>query len=212
MVTPPLSIPITGERFLETLGDGAIAIGRKALSPIYNALTIREPELTPTNRREAEMAVLSTGITGYLNEYIETQEEEQKTNDSVLNNLLIANSPEEYAEKFGKYFEDSQKKTTDPTLEYIVEGLKNGTFTDPIGGMGIPATNIESAAAIIATAVGTEVKNAINETMPSAISSGMGEVSIGAGNVTLNDGVLVGRILPRINAGLGKFAMRDLRE
>lgn len=201
-----------GERFLETLGDGAIGIGRKALSPIYNALTIQDPELMPTNRREAEMAALSTGNTWYLEEYMKTQEEEQQTNDSVLNNLLIANSPEEYAEKFGKYFEDSQKKTTDPTLEHIIEGLKNGTFTDPMGGMGIPASNIESAAAIIATAVGTEVKNAITETMPSAISSGMGEVSIGAGNVTLNDGVLVGRILPRINAGLGKFAMRDLRE
>jgi len=49
------------------------------------------------------------------------------------------------------------------------------------------------------------------KTIEKAVKDGMSGVTITTGSVTLNDGVLVGRLLPRINIGLGLQAARDAR-
>lgn len=54
-------------------------------------------------------------------------------------------------------------------------------------------------------------KAAAKEGSAEGIANGLSGVTITTGSVTLNDGVLVGRILPRINLGLGQIAAREMR-
>lgn len=72
-------------------------------------------------------------------------------------------------------------------------------------------SSTENSADTFANTIATKVAEAVANEMPAAIASGMSNVTITTGNVTLNDGVLVGRLLPRINTGLGQLALRDLR-
>ena len=55
------------------------------------------------------------------------------------------------------------------------------------------------------------LKTAIAAAAKEGVTEGLSGVTITTGSVTLNDGVLVGRIAPRINLALGQQAARDLR-
>lgn len=54
-------------------------------------------------------------------------------------------------------------------------------------------------------------KTAAKEGSSEGITEGLSGVTITAGNVTLNDGALVGRLLPQINLGMGKMIMQQMR-
>ena len=101
-----------------------------------------------------------------------------------------------------------------PSYEEIIEGLTNGTFQDPIGGFGVPSSNNELQTTI-QNWTNTFDANVIAETIATkvseAVTSAMGGITITTGNVTLNDGALVGRILPRINLALGQMTAREMR-
>lgn len=96
-----------------------------------------------------------------------------------------------------------------PTLQ---EYLNEQDFKDyPAGLYGpqlppgwVPPDLSGDGAEGLTSSISQAVTNAINSSVPAAVESGMGNVTITAGNVTLNDGTIVGRFLPLINLGLGR--------
>lgn len=157
---------------------------------------------------EAGLMNVFKGITEVMNNILETEVERLEEEG------LFGWKNYKDAESFGDVIDVITAPTFSPE-EYYNEGYSEypsnwqGPLYDGNSGASNPA--LENAAAIIAAAVGTEVRSAIADSVPGAVSSGMGEVSISTGNVTLNDGALVGRILPRINVGLGQMTARDMR-
>lgn len=57
----------------------------------------------------------------------------------------------------------------------------------------------------------TGMKTAIAAAAKEGVAEGLSGVTITTGNVTLNDGALVGRIAPKLNVAFGQMAARDLR-
>lgn len=104
-----------------------------------------------------------------------------------------------------------------PSYEEIIDGLTNGTLQDPIGGFGMPSSNnvfteLQSLIAEMKTVLDpTTLKEAIVAATKEGSAEGLASATITTGNVTLNDGALVGRILPQINLGLGQLTMQRAR-
>lgn len=88
--------------------------------------------------------------------------------------------------------------------EYDAELLERYLDSGRIPEGWVPSDLSGEGADGLTSSISQAVTSAINTSLPGAVESGMGKVTISAGNVTLNDGTLVGRFLPLINIGLGR--------
>lgn len=92
--------------------------------------------------------------------------------------------------------------------QWSTDGIKE------LEGFGPPSSNNELQTTI-QNWTNTFDVNAMAETIAASVSeavtSAMGGITITTGNVTLNDGALVGRILPQINLGMGQLMMMKAR-
>ena len=100
------------------------------------------------------------------------------------------------------------------------EGQQTGQQTDMFGnplpdGWTVTTTTPDDSSSELQTTIqnwtNTFDMDAFASKMAEAIVAGMGNVTITTGNVTLNDGALVGRITPQINVALGRMAGRGVR-
>lgn len=99
-----------------------------------------------------------------------------------------------------------------PTYSDLVEPEVQGPIYQPDWTPGDSIGRLETVLTRLEEVMNPETfKTAAKEGAAEGVASGMSGVTITTGSVTLNDGVLVGRLLPRINLGLGQMANRDLR-
>lgn len=96
----------------------------------------------------------------------------------------------------------------DPMGIFDQNTTNNSTVFDPMRGLPGDSTSMNELQTTIQNWTNTFDMNAMATTIADAVAAAIGNITITTGNVTLNDGTLVGYFLPKINAGLGGMLAR----
>lgn len=127
---------------------------------------------------------------------------------SALDYFFIPETPEDLKKKYEYYHPEEKPSDVTWTIDKNVYNPISPGFMPPAGPYlppgWVPPDLSGEGIDNLTSAISMAVQEGINASVPGAVESGMGKVSITAGNVTLNDGAIVARILPRINVGLGQ--------
>lgn len=100
---------------------------------------------------------------------------------------------------------------TAPTFDYNSYTAPDEVYGPPTPEGWTPDNSISKLETVLTKLEEVLNPEAIKTAAKEGVSEGLSGVTITTGNVTLNDGALVGRILPKINLGLGQMAVREMR-